>query len=348
MTDRMSLRLFLSDSEREWRSLREEFAERRALAEQRIQRLQKPEAASTPSAGDGTNSGSESGFSDSLTTEDEDGPDTPPPVKKSIPAPELPLSQSIGNENKPKETEGEKEAEEEEKGGGNSEPPQQHPPESGGDEEPSPSQLPETPTFVPVFIPPLDYLTSIPDDLMPSLLQTGDPKKEAELGDGGGGTDYGVIYNRLLESTQRTLELASRLAEVNRSLARQEDDERDAGEENDDDDEEDVLDAATATTSEDIDPETEATEEEDDDGNSVVSASDIVSDIAPITSDMLVDIEEDEEGEEGVDEDVQDDNYIEGSEERERILEEGLTSDTRCACDLDRPLYAKVVQYLNN
>ena len=28
-----------------------------------------------------------------------------------------------------------------------------------------------------------------------------------------GDTDYGAIYNRLLESTQRTLELASRLAD---------------------------------------------------------------------------------------------------------------------------------------
>ena len=187
--------------------------------------------------------------------------------------------------------------------------------------------LPETPTFMSIFIPPLDYLTSIPDELMPSLLQTGDPKKAAELGDGGGGTDYGVIYNRLLESTQRTLELASRLAEVNRTLARQEDDDDD----NDEADGDDVEDTATSTTSEDIDPETDATEE-DDDGNSVVSASDIVSDIAPITSDMLVDIEEEEEEEaeeDGVEDDVRNENSFEGNEERERILEEGLTSETR-------------------
>ena len=249
-------------------------------------------------------------------------------MKKSIPAPELPVSELIPNENKSKETEGEKE---EGQGGENGDPLQQPPPETC--EEPSPSQLPETPTFVPVFIPPLDYLTSIPDELLPSLLEPRDPKKAEELGDGAGAgsggdsTDYGVIYNRLLESTQRTLELASRLAEVNRTLGQEEDGD-------------DVLETATATTSEDIDPETEATEEDDDDdGNSVVSASDIVSDIAPLTSDMLADIEEDveEEEEEEVYDDVHDENYVEGDEEREGLLEEGLTSDTRCACDLERP-----------
>ena len=242
-------------------------------------------------------------------------------MKKSIPAPELPVSELIPNENKSKETEGEKE---EGQGGENGDPLQQPPPETC--EEPSPSQLPETPTFVPVFIPPLDYLTSIPDELLPSLLEPRDPKKAEELGDGAGAgsggdsTDYGVIYNRLLESTQRTLELASRLAEVNRTLGQEEDGD-------------DVLETATATTSEDIDPETEATEEDDDDdGNSVVSASDIVSDIAPITSDMLVDIEEEEEEEaeeDGVEDDVRNENSFEGNEERERILEEGLTSETR-------------------
>ena len=275
------------------------------MAEQRIQRLAKPVAAAAPSAGETANSGSESGFSDSLTTEDEDSPDTPPPVKKSIPAPELP------NQTTPTDADAEENREEE--GGEKSGPPQQKVPESVEEQPPLPLPEAVTPTFMPVFIPPLDYLTSIPDELLPSLLQPRDPRKaEAELGDdsggGNGGTDYGAIYNRLLESTQRTLELASRLAEVNRSLGRQ-DDIAAAGEESEDGDEEDVLDAATTTTSEDVDPETEATEEEGDDGNSVVSASDIVSDIVPLTSDMLADIEDDE-----ADDDVQEENDIEGNE----------------------------------
>ena len=85
-----------------------------------------------------------------------------------------------------------------------------------------------------------------------------------------------------------------------------------------------VLDAAT-TTSEDVDPETEATEEEGDDGNSVVSASDIVSDIVPLTSDMLADIEDDE-----VDDDIQEENDIEGNEGWQRTLGDGSITDARC------------------
>ena len=287
------------------------------MAEQRIQRLAKPVAAAAPSAVETANSGSESGFSDSLTTEDEDSPDTPPPVKKSIPAPELPnqTTSTDAEENK------------EEEGGEKSGPPQQNAPESVEEQPRLPLPEAVTPTFMPVFIPPLDYLTSIPDELLPSLLQPRDPRKvETELGDdsggGSGGTDYGAIYNRLLESTQRTLELASRLAEVNRSLGRQ--DGIAAGEESEDGDEEDVLDAAT-TTSEDVDPETEATEEEGDDGNSVVSASDIVSDIVPLTSDMLADIEDDE-----VDDDIQEENDIEGNEGWQRTLGDGSITDARC------------------
>ena len=238
-----------------------------------------------------------------MTTEEEDSPDTPPPVKKSIQPPLQAIPESsTPNEVKSKEATPGAEAA---KGEEDSVPRHPDEPRSTAGPACSPRQQPLNP--MPVFIPPLDYLTSIPDELLPPLFPTRYPKKaeevEEEEVEAASRMDYGAIYNRLLQSTQRTLDLASRLAEVNRTLARQES-EREGNEEEEEQEGDDLLDAATATTSEDIDPETEASDDDgDDDGNSVVSASDIVSDIAPITSDMLADIEEDE------DDDEEDNNY---------------------------------------
>ena len=243
-----------------------------------------------------------------MTTEEEDSPDTPPPVKKSI----QPPLQAIPESSAPSEVKSKEGTPEAEAAKGEEDSVPRLPDETRGTAEPvsSSRQQPLNPT--PVFIPPLDYLTSIPDELMPPLFPTRYPKKAEEEEEAASRMDYGAIYNRLLESTQRTLDLASRLAEVNRTLARQESEREGNDEEEQDGD--DLLDAATATTSEDFDPETEASDDGgDDDGNSVVSASDIVSDIAPITSDMLADIEEEEEEE--------DNNYYEGDEQ--------LAADTR-------------------
>ncbi len=153
----------------------------------------------------GVASSSESGFSDSLNTEEEmsevdnNSTDSPQPVKRGAFLPPASIPERTPSE--------EKEAE-----------PNESPPEVA--EVPSPSATTGEPvTTVTVFIPPLDYLTSIPDELMPSLIRPPAPVPKDQEGIDGGAeaddaktddVDYGSIYNRLLESTQRTLELASR------------------------------------------------------------------------------------------------------------------------------------------
>ena len=71
------------------------------------------------------------------------------------------------------------------------------------------------------FIPPLEYLTHVPPELLPPLFPLEAANDEV---DGGNHPDDDLpkegIYQRLIASTTRSAMLANQLAEVNRTLGR--------------------------------------------------------------------------------------------------------------------------------
>ena len=72
------------------------------------------------------------------------------------------------------------------------------------------------------FIPPLEYLTHVPPELLPPLF----PMEQDSFDDGEANGDHDDdlpkegIYQRLIASTTRSAMLANQLAEVNRTLGR--------------------------------------------------------------------------------------------------------------------------------
>ena len=141
-----------------------------------------------------------------------------------------------------------------------------------------------------VFVPPLDFMAQVPDELMPPIL----PKSAAAAvtpDDDDDSANCSDIYDRLLASTQRSAVLVSRLAEVNRTLMDGEGANAAVGTSTGNN----SLESSTEEDEEDVEPQTDASEKTDE---LTVESPDIVSDIMPLSSDMLQDIEEEDEEEE--------------------------------------------------
>jgi hypothetical protein len=164
-----------ADSEREWHALRDEFAARRKLFKSYHLRYSSGHVSS------------ESGFSN----EEGNQTETEPENEAEVASVEVMTASSHTIKN--------------------DDPEKNDPEESDlGLERPEEPIIEPTPNTqdgqsIAIFIPPLDLLAQVPDDLMPSLF----PKAEEE--------NYSELYHKLVASTARSAALANRLAEMTRT-----------------------------------------------------------------------------------------------------------------------------------
>ena len=167
-----------ADSEKEWRALRDEFASRRQMF-----------TVETTVTSPITTTSSESGFSDSNQTEEEADENNNSNNHNSESAVRNRLD-SVDEEEEevPKPTE-------------LSEPTPDH----GGDGD-APVNPPDTTPNIPLFIPPIDYLTHVPAEMIPPFFDSPQAKEIPE--------NYSEIYSNLIASTERSAELANRLPNV--------------------------------------------------------------------------------------------------------------------------------------